>query len=87
MKIGPNNVSIIYSPQDTELYDYSNTELEKEIFISVTKAIPKYSIPEIIYLEPGQVLEDSMLPVHENGILKWKPAFQTLSKMPKRSTT
>ena len=71
LKIGPNNVSIIYSPQDTELYDYSNTELEKEIFISVTKAIPKYSIPEIIYLEPGQVLEDSMLPVHENGILKW----------------
>lgn len=68
---GVNRVTIYYEPADKELYDYSNVELEREISITITKAIPPYEVPGTIFLKAGEVLDDSMLPDSEIGVYIW----------------
>lgn len=71
LEIGEHEYAIVYTPTDSESYDYSEQALDTTMTITVAKATPEFVYPSGITIKSGKTLTDSLLPKSSSGVYSW----------------
>lgn len=69
---GTHSYNIVYTPDDTDFYDYSDQSLTRSIKVTINKVNPRYTKPKTITVDSGTKLSDSLLPSADNGKFVWQ---------------